>query len=236
MSVLSRGQTDYIIKTPEQLDCSQVGDSYSELRITALANQSNFWTDIRRALYTGRDFTVLVRAIGDSTETGPRSLPLLDVMKSINGDAFNQFIEAINNMSSMNIGSSEDLQNTDVQLCKEALRLYGYKVLSYAHKKTVIRKKLLDKFVNSLHIDNCDLSEQIVYFDKVSTFIEDKFDITTKEVLKVKYRSEARNGAGVTLPANSLQGEQNSLRKSETKSEPERKQRYLDVELVAMYW
>lgn len=233
LSILTKDGTNRIVKTPEVINSEPVDDKVSNLKITALASQQNFWTDIRRALYTGKEFKVLVRAIGDCIESNPRSLPLIDVLKSISGNTFGELSNNLDKLSSLNLGSMANLDQEGAQLYRNALCTYGNKILAYAKRKTTSRISALEKFVNSLSIDDLDISSQVAYFNAVSEFLKEKFDISTKEELKAKYRSEARAEAGLSLIEErpTTQKSQMARDDHETKTDY-----YLDVELVAMYW
>jgi hypothetical protein len=199
LSVRSVEGADSIVETPTNDSVLSKDVTFSELRITTLSNEANFWTDIRRALYTGNEFTVLVRVVGDSIQHSSYSLPLLDVMKNINSDAFDSLFDALDNMSSMNIESTESADQMNVSSFDKVLSIYGAKILSYARKKSASRIQVLEEYIASLTITDFSLPSQIKYFDLICKFLDDQFNVTAKDQLKIKYRSEARREAGIQL-------------------------------------
>ncbi len=198
-----------------------------------MAQSSNFWKDFRRVLYSGQPYRVLARVSGPELIEDWNTMPLVDVMKTLEGNAFEPLYRALDELRVSDINTATALTQGGVERLRA---MYGHYALSLVGDSEENNDEFADlcEFVRGLEIADATVSEQQAIFGKVTRFVRDNYP--SVEVPDGKrlhaLRSAARGKFRVSIDGEGV------LASSPLVSIPqgEREAATIEVDMVAMYW
>jgi hypothetical protein len=204
------------------------------LYVVGVAEQSLFWKDVRRILFSKARYRVFCRLAqsGITNAWTPVKLAhILDLVKPGLGadvDRLGSFVLA----SMVNAGATD--QSVDRKQLMHTAMVSFAKGLAQAHGHTVSVEELAQAGFPSN--DQCnsfgDLEERRKAFNEVAVFISERFELKLDPHDVANRRAIALVDAGMDLSGNPM-----PLARAETPDpESPTQRRFLDSEFVAIYW
>lgn len=205
------------------------------LYVVGVAEQSLFWKDIRRVLFSNADFRVLTRISQNGLQDSWTPVKLADVLGSVMPSLADRIdavgSEAIESMIEAS-KSGRSLQRSQ-QRMRRALFVYA-ELLAEHYGYHIARQDLSQAGLPSAqHCASSDtVSGRRRAFDAIAAFVLDRFDLEREPLVVARYRDVALRDVGI-----GLSGQATSVMSSEDSApSPSRDERFLDSEFVAIYW
>ena len=234
VAVITVDGVDHVIQTPAR-DSNLHGLDFNirPLRIVTMAQSSNFWKDFRRVLYSGQPYRVLARVSGPELIEDWNTMPLVDVMKTLEGNAFEPLYRALDELRVSDINTATALTQGGVDRLRG---MYGQYALSLVGDSEENSDEFADlrEFVRGLEIAGATVSEQQAAFEKVTRFVRDKYPLVEVRDGKglLALRSAARENFRVGIDGEGVLASSQPV--SIRQGEPE--VATIEVDMVAMYW
>lgn len=203
------------------------------LHIVGVAEQSQFWKDVRRVLFSNARFRVLCRLAQDGLKpswTPVKLAHILDLVKPGLGDQIDTLGSVV--LASMVSASASDQSDDRRKLARDALVRYAI-LLGEHCKKEITINDLAAAGVPSEH--DCDdfgtVEARRRAFNQVSKFLKERFELDFDPLLLAQYRTVALVEAGLDLTGKPLPAKTGAAAATESMEK-----RFLDSEFVAIYW
>ncbi len=203
--------------------------------VVGVAEQSLFWKDIRRVLFSDARFRVLCRMGHDGLQEGWTSVKLVPVLRSVASDLADKIdafgsgaLTAMAETKKPN-GSTEREQ----KLMREALVTYAKEFAAhYGHSITTqeLAKVGLPSEQHCMSFGS--LKEKRKAFDSITEHLVDRFELPQERKIAAQYRSTALMEAGLLLPEQVMPPVASDGVPSPISSQG----CFLDSEFVAIYW
>jgi hypothetical protein len=232
--VIKLGEKDWIVhqRILNNLSADDLPPTRS-LYIVGVAEQSLFWKDIRRVLFSELRFRVLCRLAQDGIQASWTPVKLTDVLESVVPDLANQ-INSIGSgaLDAMAVGPKQNIEMRQ-QLMNDALVGYA-KLLADHYSRTLTEENLFE--LSHLSKINCKAfgsqKERRDAFEAISAFVLDCFSLPREPLIVAQYRAVALADAGLHLSGELLPvaAPNNVLPTMDSK------ECFLDSEIVAIYW
>lgn len=220
------------IHTAEQVDSRP-------LFIVGVTEQSLFWKDIRRTLFSNARFRVFCRVAQDGLQDSWMPVKLAQVLETVSPGLAEQ-INALgeNAFASMtNTNLSSQTIEKERRMCK-ALTDYA-RLMGEHYDRSISGQDWLK--ITEIALEKCRLhssqKERYEAFEAVSTFLLEHLRIERDPEITAKSRELALNNAGLDFSGQIMPFEvsNNPLPDNPlTESAPERQ--LLDTEFIAVYW
>ncbi|MDQ3817760.1 MAG: hypothetical protein M3362_08725 [Acidobacteriota bacterium] len=204
------------------------------LYVVGVAEQSLFWKDVRRILFSKARFRVLCRLAQSSikdTWTPVKLAHILDMVKPGLGNEIDN-LGSVVLASMVNAGKTD--QNADrKRLMRDALVRYAV-LLAEHYGRTIDEEELTRSGILTERQCNSfgSLEERRKAFNAIATFLRDSLDLKLDQFIVAQYRAVALMDAGLDLLGRPMpfvvSGDASSIASSE--------KRFLDSEFVAIYW
>jgi len=194
--------------------------------------QSLFWKDIRRVLFSGSRFRMLCRLNRDGLNASWNPLKLADTLKRVDPDlgsrlaTFGELSVAAMSDSATGVTRIEELRATALQTYGHLLANHAGYVLSPGELSTVtlLAQSQQPKFTSALQAREA--------FEPVRELVEGLASTSFDRELAARLREEACETSGLLPDGEFLQPEQVTLAAASTGSS----NNLLDVEVIAIYW
>ena len=204
--------------------------------VVGVAEQSLFWKDIRRVLFSGSPFRVLCRVAQDGIQESWTPIKLAHVLDAVAPDLGQQIEVAGHGALAVmsDAGRSDRGTERHTDCMREALLTYA-KLLAQHHGKTLHSEhedgiiEVAERHCRS----NGTLSERRIAFGAVTTELQRCLGIDHDPILSAQYRAVALCDAGVHLNGRTLPAVASDESSAMVDASD---QRFLDSEFVAMYW
>lgn len=232
-SVLLNSDDEYITHN------DAIGDLSIEklpLKIVGVTQHIAYWKDIRQILFADNEFTVLCRISRTGIHNNWNPIKLADIFKEFAPDLANQ-IESASRVA-MAHSDRETEKSIEPNGAQLLLALVRYKDIVLNGLKTPIAKDqvyALDKELSALDLNANSAEGQAIAFGQVGSMIE---KITGREIepeVALAAREEARDSLGLSLFPD-LPSKTNDAVAAQPVIIENNRQRFLDVEVVAIYW
>ncbi len=203
------------------------------LYLVGVADQTLFWKDVRRILFSNARFRVLCRLAQNDIQnswTPVKLAHILDLIRPGLGKEVDNLGSVV--LASM-VNASKTEQNTDrKKLMRDALIGYA-KLLAEHHGQTISDNELSQAALLSEKQCNSfgSLEERRNAFDAIATFLSARLQLEWDRVVIAQYRAVALVDAGLDLS-----GKATSLGLADSTSPDVSEKRFLDSEFVAIYW
>jgi len=203
------------------------------LHVVGVAEQSLFWKDVRRALFSNARYRVFCRLAQDNLTkswTPVKLAHILDLVKPGLGDQLDS-LGSVVLATMISAGASEPTDDRR-QFIRDALTTYA-KSLSEHYKIPVTTDELMVSGIPSeAACDNFDTVEaRRQAFTEVSTFLKERSPTDFDPVVVARYRSDAILQAGLDLLGRPM-----SSKTAPATPLPGKEKRFLDSEFVGIYW
>lgn len=204
------------------------------LYVVGVAEQSLFWKDVRRILFSKARFRVLCRLAQNGIKDSWTPVKLAHILDLVKPGLGNQ----IDNLGSVVLASMMNASNTDQSSDQKRLMhdaLIGYAVLLAEHYGQIITGQDLSNS-GLLSEQQCNsfgsLEERRKAFNEIASFLGERFDLELEPIVVAQYRAAALIDAGLDFSGQPIPLVASSDATSAVSSE----KRFLDAEFVAIYW
>jgi hypothetical protein len=225
--VVKLGEKEWIVhqKLLNELPAAELPPTYS-LYIVGVAEQSLFWKDIRRILFSKLRFRVLCRLAQDSIQDSWTPVKLVHVLETVMPDIANQ-INAIGSMA----GASNQNSELKQQFAHDTLVSYA-KLLADHYDHNITEDELYEAGLPSeQHCKSFgSQKERREAFEEISTFVLKRFNIEREPDIVAQFREVALQDANPHLSG------QPTSPVTSTSSSTNSDERFLDSEIIAIYW
>jgi hypothetical protein len=211
-------------------------DSFSAypLYVVGVAEQSLFWKDVRRILFSKARFRVLCRLAQNNIKDSWTPVKLAHILDMVKPGLGNQ----IDNLGSDVLASMVNAGKTDQSADRKRLMrdaLISYAVLLAKHYGRTINEEDLTRS-GLLTEQQCNsfgsLEERRQAFNAVATFLHDRFELELDQMMVAQYRAVALIDAGLDLLGRPM----SLMASDDAPSNVSSEKRFLDSEFVAIYW
>jgi hypothetical protein len=214
---------------------SQLGQSPVPSRpvhLVGVAEQGQFWKDVRRVLFSDSSYRVLARLNRTGLQQSWTPVKLVDVLRNVVPD----FAEVMDNMNrgvlsamSTAVAAQQDTSPTHrVRAATvEYATLLGERAGVKINEDELEIAGLFDHQITDADINVRDWREMLA---RVTAFIEERTGLTFDRDVASDYRVAAITRAGLLEPAAA------PVSAFETGPAEPPKERFLDAEIVAVYW
>lgn len=203
------------------------------LHVVGVAEQSLFWKDVRRVLFSNARFRVLCRLSQDALThswTPVKLAHILDLVKPGLGDQIDTLGSVV--LASMVNASSTDQTADRRELVRKALIRYAALLGEHYKEQVTVNDLTTAGLLSDERCDDFDTFEaRRNAFNQIFTFMKQRLDVNFEPLVVAQYRMIALVEAGLDpigkpLPANT------SAAVPTTSAE----KKFLDSEFVAIYW
>ena len=204
--------------------------------VVGVADQSLFWKDIRRVLFSGSQFRVLCRVAQDGIQESWTPVKLAHVLDAVAPDLGQKIEEA--GRSALEVmsdaGRSDQGAKRHTDFMRSALLAYA-ELLAQHHGKTIRGEheigivQVAERYCRSYGT----LNERRSAFEAITAELQRCFGIERDPTLAAQYRAKALGGSGLHLDGKTLPlaaFDESSIMADGSD------QRFLDSEFVAIYW
>jgi hypothetical protein len=205
------------------------------LFLAGVAEHSLFWKDIRRVLFTGSCYRILARLSRDGIHAAWTPIKLADVLRSVVPDVAGAIDNANSGILAAMTGAPiEDPDATRSEMMRDALASYGLGLTEAMGRnlnaEEIVQVAALDRHgPESLR----SVATRRQAFAQVTRFVEDHLGLAVDPTTAANCRTAALIEAGFTLD-----GQVATLLPAVEPGQPSTQtdERFLDSELVAIYW
>jgi hypothetical protein len=205
------------------------------LYVVGVAEQSLFWKDIRRVLFSGARFRVLCRIAQDTLQDFWTPVKLVHVLESVAPELANQINTAGSDLLAAMASSSKTDRRTELkqQLMHKALTAYATDLAAhYGHTLTMQDLSEVGRLSAQHSTSFGTLTEKREAFGAITSFLNDRFDLPRNSDITARYRAAALEDTGLLF-----RDQVTPLVASDDVPSPTSSQgRFLDTEFVAIYW
>jgi hypothetical protein len=219
------------------LDNLPTGEKISShpLYIVGVAEQSLFWKDIRRVLFSTARFRVLCRIAQDGIQDSWTPVKLADVLELVVPGLASQ-INTSGEYALDAMGEAKKPNSSTVrkqQYMHRALIIYA-QLLADHYGYTITEQNLSEAGLPSeLHLTSLiSVKERREAFDAIATFVLNRFRIEREPLVVTHYRTVALTDAGLDI-SGQVTPPQATTGVTSLKCLDER---FIDSEFVAIYW
>lgn len=205
------------------------------LFVVGVTEQSLFWKDIRRVLFSKSHFRVLCRLAQDGLQTNWTPVKLSHVLESVAPEIATQIdmagsgaLAAVTQASKSQGGEDQSQKLMHGALVRYGTSLAGH----YGHSITA--DQLVTQSLALIYPRNScgSVVERRRAFEKVTAELAERFQFAPEPVVAAQYRTEALMEVGLFFPSDSKPlGAGPAI-----PFVPKPDQRFLDSEFVAIYW
>jgi hypothetical protein len=199
------------------------------LYIVGVAEAELFWRDVRRTLFGGSHYRVLCRLGRDGTHSTWTPVKLTDVLEGV-VPSLRGFVDQIPAMLAQ--AAEEDSDPEPVEARRQALTSYAISVCAH-YGQTITVADLADRGLPTAgQLErHSSFDERRDAFRSLTDDLVSAFGIEKDPVLLASYRTEATISTGLGAGGTDVE-----LHEAPTPPAPGREPRYLDCELIAVYW
>lgn len=205
------------------------------LYVVGVAEQSLFWKDIRRVLFSGARFRVLCRMAQDGPQDSWTPVKLAHVLGSVAPELAAKIDGLGSGALATMSGSNKADRSTERKqlLIRDALTAYAMFLADhYGFSLTAQDLPEVD-LLSEQHCTSSDtLTESRKAFGAITSFLHDRFDFPREPVIAAQYRWDALEEVGLPWSGQVMTPPLSNGTPSPTTSQG----RFLDSEFVAIYW
>lgn len=204
------------------------------LNLVGVAEESLFWKDIRRILFSNSEFRVFSRVSRSGIQRSWTPVKLAHVLEGVMPD-FGQHLELFNLSFVEHAGATEAqsiLSGNDA--VSRAVAHYAAMAAAAAGRELPEHfdyLNTLDSPVDAVTLDSVEARRRI--FGSLTSYLEREFNISIAPVAAAQLRTAAMLDAGFEPDGSLTQADHVVVQPAPTQ---DRAQAFLDVEFVAIYW
>jgi hypothetical protein len=202
--------------------------------VVGVAERELFWRDIRRVLFSGSRYSVLCRLGEEGTRASWTPVKLVDVLKEVSADLGDHIMEAGSFLDRRRQGEE---RNDDEALresaMREALIIYALDLArQYGHRSADEERAAREAPTASQSRSNVTRVERRAAFEELTKSLEESLGFEAEPLVAAQLREAALSGVGFDLEGNLPEASVEADEDSSLDETP----RYLDSDIVAIYW
>ena len=214
---------------------TKYSDDFMPVFVTGVAHGDLFWKDIRQILFSESQYSVFCRLATEGMRNDWQPVKVADLFEGL----FPEFKVAINNASVMvrqMMKGRDDVETTgqsqseppSIELVKEYVQLLE----DYDHK-SVSPLLLENRIISAIPSGNwyMTVTERRAVLDEVTNLVEGDLNVETPGETRRSLRNKVFSGTDPSTVTSSTAFAQGVEQSSSGQSE-----RFLDTEIVAIYW
>lgn len=207
------------------------------LVLTGVAEHALFWKDIRRILFAKSTYKVLARVASSGLSDEWTPVKLVDVLRTV-APTLADSMDAMNYSIATSMGGGTDGPGTETtQMAVNALVKYGT-ILVEGTKSTIdgaAIRELLTTTVERMGVTRFgSRAERLSMFAAITTAVEKAIDEPVDKTMAAMARTQALTDAGFTVDGQPVS--RPSAPPHQDTNPPKSADRFLDTELIAIYW
>jgi hypothetical protein len=204
------------------------------LFVVGVAERELFWRDIRRVLFSGSRYSVLCRLGEEGTQASWTPVKLVDVLKEVSADLGAHILEAGSFLDRRRrVGERNDDDALRETAMAQALTTYASDLArQYGHPVSVEELGPRGLPPASLAGSNATRVERRTAFAELTRSLEQELGFEAETLVAAQLREEALSGAGFDLEGNLPDATTDDTALAPIEEVP----RYLDSDIVAIYW
>jgi hypothetical protein len=204
------------------------------LFVVGVAERELFWRDIRRVLFSGSRYSVLCRLGEEGTQASWTPVKLVDVLKEVSADLGEHIMEAGSLLDRRRGGEQAgDDEAVRESAMRQALMIYALDLTrQYGHRGAEEERAAREAPTASQSRSNVTRVERRAAFEELTKGLEETLGFEAEPLVAAQLWEAALSGAGFDLEGNLPEA---SVEASEDSSLDEIP-RYLDSDIVAIYW
>lgn len=235
--VISLRGKDWLVHRKLLNSMSDDTNSVQEPYVVCVAEQALFWKDLRRVLFSGSRFRVLCRIAQDGLHDSWTPIKLVHVLNDVN-PTLGRTLESAGRIALKAMGSADQADladDTRMAYMKEALIRYA-KMLASHYGYTIDDECMADLQLQTAKqcINTNDIYARRRAFRLISETLEQRFQIERAPMVEAQYRQTALLEMGLSLNGQLSPAMISNVH--DTNSIESSNERFLDSELVAIYW
>ncbi len=199
------------------------------LYVVGVAEAELFWRDVRRILFSGSRYRMLCRLGRDGVQSAWTPVKLTDVLEGV-VPALRGMVDQIPELLAQ--VREEEPEKSAQEKMRQALTSFAIKACGH-YGPTLTVENLAARGLPTAEQLAChdSFDERRRAFRSLTDDLVSQFGIEEDSVAFVHYRTDATIDAGLGPDSSSFE-----LPEASTPSEPGEQPRYLDCELIAVYW
>lgn len=235
--VVKFGEKEWIVhrKLLNELKDTDLPHPIRPLYIVGVAEQSLFWKDIRRVLFSNARFRVLCRMAQDGTQSSWTPIKLAHVLDAV-APGFANEIDAAGSgaLAAMVNASKSNLNaNRKQHLMKKALQTYAMLLIEHYCLSTTEQDMAHISFLSEQYCTSFNSQrERREAFEAIAQFLLVRFDLEREPMIVAQYRSAALADVGLDISGQPMP----LVVPEDVAPSPNSEERFLDTEFVAIYW
>jgi hypothetical protein len=214
---------------------TEIATTALPLYVVCVAEQSLFWKDIRRILFSNSRYRMLCRIADSGLQRTWTPVKLVNVLKSVSPELSEQFETASSKMlqAMSTRAKSEPGQNDRCAQVKDVLRRYA-SILPERHGKhaDAMLFESMDLDLDSIVKHFGDLERRRKAFDLVTERVINHYQFEKDALACAECRSIALADAGLDFTV--FHAREKPVKSPD--SSPSEKARFVDAEVIAVYW
>ena len=201
--------------------------------VVGVTEQNLFWKDIRRVLFSDGEYTVFCRVAADGVADQWRAVKVADVLAEVIpqfDDLIRDCVERAGLAMTVAAGSSVDQAGRDADISHRVIGNYAELLVKHHGEASVpyVAHLVPD---DSSWLDTVDGRRSI--FDGVTQHVDRALDVDTSGEVAYELRDDAMRSVGLSgnLVASATNGDSREIPARERRVE-----KFLDAEMIAIYW
>lgn len=228
------GSKALIVHTSVLEAMGEHGLAVQPLFVVGVAERELFWRDIRRVLFSGSRYAVLCRLGEEGTQDSWTPVKLVDVLKEVSGDLGEHIMEAGSLLDRRRGGEqANDDEALRESAMREALVAYAFDLArQYGRSGAEEERTARDSPTTSQARLNATRVERRAAFEELTKSLEEALGFEAEPLVAAQLREAALSSAGFDLEGNLPEASVEAGEDSLLDETP----RYLDSDIVAIYW
>jgi hypothetical protein len=214
-----------------------IGDpdlAVNSLYVVGVTERELFWRDIRRVLFSHSRYSVLCRLGRDGPQSSWTPVKLVDVLKEVSSD-LGAGIQEVGGYLDRQHEQGPDAVDDQAReaAMRRALSTYAEDIVrQHGHEPTAEDLAALDLESESQGGEHATREGRRATFAELSARLEARFGFQAEPLVAAQLRAAALDAAGFDLEGNLRE----PAGKEERPDSPAEAPRYLDSNIVAIYW
>ena len=205
--------------------------------VVGVAQHDLFWKDIRRVLFSQAQYTVFCRLATNGFTDSWHPVPVADVLSGI-APQFDELIRNFSQWADQAMTATADTSPTSVgqDEVSETDIIKTYIELLISHHGGTLKSNMIDNVIQSISLEHDWLSSvngRRAVFSKVTQHVDEVLGVKTSGEVAYDVRDAVMRNAGLadSLTPDALNGSGHTVPIVHCSQE-----RYLDGEIIAIYW
>ena len=218
----------------DQMEASDAG-SFRQVYITGVAHHGLFWKDTRQILFSGAHYSAFCRLATEGLKESWQPVKVADIFEGV----VSEFKGAIGNFGEAALAAMKTQGKAEIATQHEGERLGTENIKEYVRLLAEFHQKPVSSELKDVKITAVipsgdwlsSVAERRAVFDEVTKLIEEEMNVETPGEARMCLRDKALGNTSLGATETSMSSAEGSGSITTPHSE-----RFLDTEIVAVYW